>query len=81
MLLDNRTLMGRLGQVLLQIICHGEALYLLGAEDTIHHLLVWRATLLVLRVLQVLVLHVSPRHLGNLRPGDLLSPGSSRHLS
>ena len=60
----------RLGEVLLQVLAHGEALDLLNSKDRGHDL-VGSEPLLVLRVLQVLLLQIGPEFLDTLRKRDL----------
>ena len=59
------------GQVLLEVLAHAESLHPLVAEDGLHGG-VGGEVLLVLRVLEVVLLQVSPEPLNDLGPGDLL---------
>ena len=60
----------RLGEVLLQVLAHGEALDLLNSKDRGHDL-VGSEPLLVLRVLQVLLLQIGPEFLDTLNERDM----------
>eukprot|EP00088_Acartia_fossae_P001042 TRINITY_DN10395_c0_g2_i2.p1 TRINITY_DN10395_c0_g2~~TRINITY_DN10395_c0_g2_i2.p1 ORF type:complete len:107 (+),score=3.18 TRINITY_DN10395_c0_g2_i2:440-760(+) len=60
-----------LGQVCLQVLGHAEGLDLLSSEHG-RHRLVWGEILLVLRILQIVLLEVSPEPLDDLGPCQLL---------
>ena len=59
------------GQVLLEVLAHAEGLHPLVSENGLHGG-VGGKVLLVLRVLEVVLLQVSPEPLDHLGPGDLL---------
>ena len=58
-------------EVLLEVLAHAECLDSLVTEDGLH-LGIGGEELLVLRVLEVVLLQVSPEPLDDLGPGDLL---------